>query len=210
MCVSRVVVIAALCALFMSALPDRTRAAMAPPTLVGVAMTPDRGRDAKWWRLFKAVEFRPQLARMRACLADALACDDRPLQAWRADALRAGADPRAHSRAVSARLGYVDDATGHWLGPVTAYAHGGDCEDHAVTKMASLLAVGVRDTQLFVLVLRARDPRMQDHAVLAMRSVDGWRYFDMNQHGERSAAWLNAHYAPAVAYRADGAVFRAA
>lgn len=182
---------------------------MAPPKMVGAALTAYEGRDAKWWRLFKAVEFEPQLARMRACLASAAACDAGALRAWRNDALGVDRDPLRLARVVSARLGYVEDRTGHWLGPIDAYARGGDCEDHAVAKMASLLALGVSETRLFVVVLRARDPRRRDHAVLAMRGADGWRFLDMNGGGERSTAWIERRYRADLAFRADGKVFRA-
>jgi len=200
---------ACIAALFLLAAPIAAIAAMAPQTMIGVAMIPHEGRDARWWRLFNALEFAPQLARMRACLARPDACDAPALRAWREDAARAGGDPLRLARAVSRRLGYVEDRTGHWLGPVDAYARGGDCEDHAVAKMASLLAVGVPETRLFVVVLRARDPRRRDHAVLAFAGPGGWRYLDMNDGGERSAAWIARRYRADIAYRADGRVFRA-
>jgi hypothetical protein len=196
-------------ALLLIAAPEGARATMTPPAMVGGAMAPYEGRDARWWRLYKTVEFHPQLARMRACLARRDACDDAALRVWRDDVLRAGDDPLRLARAVSARLSYVEDRTGRWLGPVEAYARGGDCEDHAVAKMASLLAVGVPETQLFIVVLRSRDPGRRDHAVLALAQAGGWRYLDMNNGGERSAAWIARRYRADIAFRADGRVFRA-
>lgn len=181
----------------------------APRPMLGASLTPESGRPAHWWALFGRVEIQPQLGRMRDCLGAANACDAAGLRAWRTDVLASGGDPLALGRAVTARLGYVEDATGHWLGPLAAYREGGDCEDHAVTKMASLLALGAAPEHVFVAVLRPRNAAQRRHAVLALQTQDGWLYLDMNASGERSAAWLKRRYVLERVYRADGAVFRA-
>ena len=181
----------------------------APRAMLGATLAMESGRAAHWWALFGRMEIAPQLAQMRECLGAASACVEAGLRMWRADVLASGGDPLALGRAVTARLGYVEDATGHWLGPLAAYRNGGDCEDHAVAKMASLLALGAKSEHVFVVVMRARRAAGRGHAVAALQTDDGWLFLDTNALGVRSAAWLERRYVLERAYRADGAVFRA-
>jgi len=67
----------------------------------------------------------------------------------------------------------------HWASPLEALAKGrGDCEDYAIAKYASLLAVGVAPARLRLVYVRARMPAgtvpaSQAHMVLAYHANPG-------------------------------------
>ena len=97
----------------------------------------------------------------------------------RSDRARAGILNRAIDLAISP----VSDQTqwgvpDHWSDPLeTLHSNSGDCEDFAIVKYAALLAAGVSEDAVKIVVLRNRLPN-EDHAVVAVRVDNQWLILD--------------------------------
>lgn len=100
----------------------------------------------------------------------------------------AGADdPRTKAeivnRGVNQAVRYVGDYQQHgvadlWSAPLQTLRAGvGDCEDYAIAKYSLLLAAGIAETDLKIMLVRDLAVR-QDHAVLAVRLDGRWLVLD--------------------------------
>ena len=87
------------------------------------------------------------------------------------------------NRAVDLAIRPVSDETqwgvpDHWSDPFeTLHSNSGDCEDFAIVKYAALLAAGVSEDAVKIVVLRNRLPN-EDHAVVAVRVDSQWLILD--------------------------------
>ena len=151
------------------------RADTSPPFDPHVAQLPAEVRLPRWEsaRLALARDL-PVLA---ACLERSDLCPTARLQGWRRMMLRARGG--GWGEALAAVNGYVNatpyhrdrDRHGvvdHWSGPLEFLAGGGDCEDYAIAKYASLRLLGFPIGALRIVVLEDR-LRGLAHAVLAVR-----------------------------------------
>ncbi len=83
---------------------------------------------------------------------------------------------------VQSIIRYREDAdmwgkADHWADPRESWGRrAGDCEDVAILKRAALVHLGVPEEDLLLLVGKRDDG--SDHALLAMRSEEGWLYLD--------------------------------
>lgn len=102
-------------------------------------------------------------------------------------AAAAASEPRARAeainRGVNQAVRYVSDDVQHglpdvWSAPLQTLRTGlGDCEDYAIAKYALLLAAGMPQADLKLLLVRDLAVR-QDHAVLAVRLDGKWSVLD--------------------------------
>lgn len=96
------------------------------------------------------------------------------------------------NRLVHSFIRYREDAdmwgrADYWANPRESWARrAGDCEDLAILKRAALRHIGVPDEDMFLLVGRRQDG--SDHALLALRTNDGWLYLDDRQTPDRGRA----------------------
>jgi predicted transglutaminase-like cysteine proteinase len=64
----------------------------------------------------------------------------------------------------------------HWSAPLETLAAGrGDCEDYAIAKYVALLAAGVAEQDVKIVVARARE---EEHAVVTVRLAGSWIVLD--------------------------------
>ncbi|QPC98459.1 transglutaminase-like cysteine peptidase [Qipengyuania soli] len=110
----------------------------------------------------------------------------------------------AVNRWVNHRITYTDDRklfgkADFWAGPRKTLQLGkGDCEDYALLKMHLLAAAGVRREDMFLTI--ARDlVRRADHAVLIIRTDDGYRMLD-NATDQVLDATLANDYQPVLSF----------
>jgi predicted transglutaminase-like cysteine proteinase len=113
---------------------------------------------------------------------------------------------------VNQRLQWVDDATvwgkvDYWASPLELLNKGaGDCEDLAMAKYFSLLALGVPGQQLRLVYVRAQlDGRPQAHMVLAWYAqgdADPWILDNLNP--RRLKASARADLQPVFSFNAEG------
>jgi predicted transglutaminase-like cysteine proteinase len=91
----------------------------------------------------------------------------------------------------------------YWASARETMARGrGDCEDYAIAKMELLRASGVPASDLYIVI--AKDlVRRADHALLAVRSADGYWLLDSNADEVLPAA-QSADYHPVVTFSAAG------
>lgn len=141
------------------------------------------------WEAAKA-DLARDLQTLRACLDAAERCPSPPLARWRAmmkaavdlswrgklDAVNRHVNQRPYRRDQD-RHGVVD----LWSGPVDFLAAGGDCEDYAIAKYASLRLLGLPVSALRLVVLEDR-ARGLAHAVLAVR--EGTRVWILDNQSE--------------------------
>ncbi|WP_324829188.1 transglutaminase-like cysteine peptidase [Qipengyuania zhejiangensis] len=87
------------------------------------------------------------------------------------------------NRWVNHKIAYAEDRdlfgkADHWAGPRRTMQLGkGDCEDYALLKMHLLAAAGIPREDMYLTI--ARDlVRRADHAVLVVRTPDGYRMLD--------------------------------
>lgn len=108
------------------------------------------------------------------------------------------------NRWVNHTIAYADDAAlfrkaDYWAGPQRTLQLGkGDCEDIALLKMHMLLAAGVSRSDMFLTI--ARDlVRRADHAILIVRTPDGFRMLDNATDAVLDAAQAN-DYQPVLSF----------
>jgi predicted transglutaminase-like cysteine proteinase len=115
----------------------------------------------------------------------------------------------AVNKAVNHRLTYRDDsrlfgAADYWATPMESLSrHAGDCEDYAILKRATLRAMGVPDSDMFLVILRDLASRA-DHAVLAVR-VDGQTVILDNRNDQLSTDIGQSDYRPIFSFNGQGA-----
>ncbi len=122
-----------------------------------------------------------------ACLADETACRTDLQRRVRVAASIVASDPkaatRAVNRAVNAAIRYEVDAVAwgqddYWATPGETLRRGaGDCEDFALVKLGALIAIGL-STDAMLLVVLKDTARGVGHAVLAMRTEEGYDILD--------------------------------
>lgn len=92
---------------------------------------------------------------------------------------------REVNAAVNHRITFAEDRVtygqaDHWANAQESLRRGrGDCEDYAIAKMQVLRAAGVPSRDLMLVIVRDL-VRRQDHAVLAVRTGDGFVILDSN------------------------------
>lgn len=193
-------------ALLFSTLPFVSPAAAGPAgyqQMFDLNLVEESGRPLAWWGLYRKVEFATQQGRFQDCVDGAADCEWDELRHLRE---RGRTDPLGAAGRLSASVSYRDDVTGHWQGPLETLTEGGDCEDHAILQMSALLALGFAPESLYVVALKSRRAVGLDHAILAVRQRDGWRFMDIGGR-RRSALWIMRRYDPYLAYAAQGSVY---
>jgi predicted transglutaminase-like cysteine proteinase len=119
------------------------------------------------------------------------------------------AQVRSINTAVNHRLTYRDDsrlfgAADYWATPMESLSRrAGDCEDYAILKRAALLAIGVPDNDMFLVILRDIASRA-DHAVLTVR-VEGQILILDNRNDQLSVDHGQADYRPIFSFNGAGA-----
>lgn len=108
------------------------------------------------------------------------------------------------NRWVNHAITYTDDRklfgkADFWAGPRKTLQLGkGDCEDYAILKMHLLAAAGIRREDMFLTI--ARDlVRRADHAVLIVRTPEGYRMLD-NSSDKVLDAMLANDYLPVLSF----------
>jgi predicted transglutaminase-like cysteine proteinase len=101
---------------------------------------------------------------------------------------------------------YVEDMANwgmadYWQTPGEFLAHGGDCEDFAITKYFSLRRLGVPDGDLRLVVVE--DPRLKAfHAVLTVR--EGGEVLLLDNQSAEVTAFAAADYTPVYSLNGQG------
>jgi predicted transglutaminase-like cysteine proteinase len=149
-----------------------------------------RAPEGLLWQKWRGVEAKmsAESNQIEACRSDDQSCGraSRKFVAMTA-AARNGDDVRSRveavNRAVNQAIRYVSDYEQHgvadlWSSPLETLASGaGDCEDYAIAKFAVLLAAGIPEKDLKLLLVRDLAVR-QDHAVLTVRVNGRWLVLD--------------------------------
>jgi predicted transglutaminase-like cysteine proteinase len=92
----------------------------------------------------------------------------------------------------------------HWATAAESLRRGqGDCEDYAIAKMEILRAAGVPARDLNLVIVRDL-VRRQDHAVLAVRTDDGFVILDSSTDRVMFAADVR-DYRPIMTFNSQGA-----
>ncbi len=73
---------------------------------------------------------------------------------------------------VHAVLGREDGESDYWADPVEFLTHGGDCEDFAIAKYASLRMLGVPEDHLRIAIVRDLQKQVM-HAILIVYTDNG-------------------------------------
>lgn len=119
------------------------------------------------------------------------------------------AQVEAVNKAVNNRLTYREDSrlfgtADHWATPTESLARrAGDCEDYAILKRAALRAIGVPDSDMYLVILRDLAVRA-DHAVLAVR-IDGKTMILDNRNNQLSSDAGQSDYRPIFSFNSQGA-----
>jgi predicted transglutaminase-like cysteine proteinase len=148
-----------------------------------------RAPEGLLWQKWRGVEarMRTEAGEIEACRSDGQRCGRaaRKFVAMTASASNGEIRSRVENvnRAVNMAVRYVSDYEQHgvadlWSSPLETLAAGaGDCEDYAIAKFAVLLAAGVPEKDMKVLLVRDLAVR-QDHAVLTVRINGRWLVLD--------------------------------
>jgi predicted transglutaminase-like cysteine proteinase len=121
---------------------------------------------------------------------------DPQMQAWKAQLQSlSGASPRDKVAAVNSyinQISYVEDSknygqSDYWATPVEFFRKGGDCEDFAIAKYASLRALGFSTEQLRIAIVQDKIKNIA-HAILIVYTEDGTYVLDNQDKRLRHAA----------------------
>lgn len=121
---------------------------------------------------------------------------DPQMQAWKAQLQSlAGASSRDKVAAVNNyinQITYVEDSknygqSDYWATPVEFFRKGGDCEDFAIAKYASLRALGFSTDQLRIAIVQDKIKNIA-HAILIVYTEDGTYVLDNQDKRLRHAA----------------------
>jgi predicted transglutaminase-like cysteine proteinase len=173
-----------------------------------------RAPEGVLWSKWRAVE-----ARMRAetrSIDDCKSGSDDCVSGARkfvSIARAAGASERraqveAVNREVNQAVRYVSDYQQHgvadlWSSPLETLSSGiGDCEDYAIAKFALLVAAGVPETDVKMMLVRDLAVR-QDHAVLTVRIDGRWLVLD-NRYSRLTETRDLPHFMPLFAIDHSG------
>ncbi len=119
------------------------------------------------------------------------------------------AQVEAVNKAVNHRLTYRDDSrifgtADYWATPAESLSrNAGDCEDYAILKRAALRALGVPESDMYLVVLRDLAVRA-DHAVLAVR-IDGQIKILDNRNDQLSTDRGQSDYRPIFSFNGQNA-----
>jgi predicted transglutaminase-like cysteine proteinase len=148
-----------------------------------------RAPEGLLWQKWRGVEakMRAEASAIQACRSDDAQCDRASRKFIAITASASNGDVRSRvetvNRTVNQAIRYVSDYEQHgvadlWSSPLETLASGaGDCEDYAIAKFAVLLATGIPEKDLKVLLVRDLAVR-QDHAVLTVRINGRWLVLD--------------------------------
>lgn len=149
------------------------------------------------------------------------------LAAWRADLESMRGLPLetmvARVNDMANRVRYINDnknwgRSDYWETPVEFFTRGGDCEDFAITKYASLRALGVSDDRMRIAIVKDMEKNIPhailivygdtgtyvlDNQIKTVRSVEQVRHYKPIFSINRTAWWL--HTAPASTVVASAA-----
>lgn len=97
------------------------------------------------------------------------------------------------------RVAYINDSknwkkSDYWATPIEFFKYGGDCEDFAIAKYASLRALGVPDSRMRVAIVKDMQKNIP-HAILIVYTDNGPVLLD-NQIKTVKASTDVAHYKP--------------
>jgi predicted transglutaminase-like cysteine proteinase len=194
----------------------------APPPVTIAPATSDepfglftfRAPEGLLWTKWRGVE-----ARMRAdmksvdeCKSDDQQCASGARRFVAAARAASGGDVRTRveviNRNVNQAIRYVSDYQQHgvadlWSSPLETLSVGmGDCEDYAIAKFALLLAAGVAESDIKIMLVRDMAVR-QDHAVLAVRVEGRWLVLD-NRYSRLTETRDLPHFMPLFAIDHNG------
>jgi predicted transglutaminase-like cysteine proteinase len=173
-----------------------------------------RAPEGLLWTKWRGVEAKMQAEAklIAACKADADQCVPGSSKvvalARSADAADVRSRVEIVNRNVNQAIRYVSDFQQHgvadlWSSPFETLTSGmGDCEDYAIAKFAVLLASGVPDADIKMLLVRDTAVR-EDHAVLAVRVEGRWLVLD-NRYSRLAEARDLPNFMPLFAIDHDG------
>jgi predicted transglutaminase-like cysteine proteinase len=173
-----------------------------------------RAPEGLLWTKWRGVEAKMQAEAklIAACKADADACVPGSSKVIALTGAADTADVRTRveivNRNVNQAIRYVSDFQQHgvadlWSSPFETLASGmGDCEDYAIAKFAVLLASGVSQADIKMLLVRDMAVR-EDHAVLAVRVEGRWLVLD-NRYSRLAEARDLPNFMPLFAIDHDG------
>jgi predicted transglutaminase-like cysteine proteinase len=134
-----------------------------------------------------------------------MAANDSPdaMRRWKADLDRIKGQPLDRMveqvNAMANRMRYIGDdknwgKSDYWETPVEFFTRGGDCEDFAIAKYASLRALGVPDSRMRLAIVRDTQKGIP-HAILIVYTDTGAKILD-NQIKTVESDRQVAHYKP--------------
>jgi predicted transglutaminase-like cysteine proteinase len=173
-----------------------------------------RAPEGLLWTKWRGVEAKMQAEAklIEACKADADQCVPGSSKVIALTRSADTADLRSRveivNRNVNQAIRYVSDFQQHgvadlWSSAFETFASGmGDCEDYAIAKFAVLLASGVSQADIKMLLVRDMAVR-EDHAVLAVRVEGRWLVLD-NRYARLAEARDLPNFMPLFAIDHDG------
>ncbi len=123
------------------------------------------------------------------------------VQAWKADIKRlqgkTDAEKIAGINDYINKVKYIEDQqnygkSDYWATPIEFFARGGDCEDFAIAKYASLRALGFRADQMRIAIVQDKIKNIP-HAILIVYSEDGTFVLDNQDKRTRVASDVNRY-----------------
>lgn len=135
---------------------------------------------------------------------------DPQMQAWKAQLQSlSGASARDKVAAVNSyinQISYIEDSklygqSDYWATPVEFFRKGGDCEDFAIAKYASLRALGFSTDQLRIAIVQDKIKNIA-HAILIVYTEDGTYVLDNQDKRLRYAAEVT-RYQPVFSINAS-------
>ena len=135
----------------------------------------DERRIKAWSRVYD--KFVRDTEELRLCINSSATCTDPALAAWARDLRELKRLPRTEKitaiNTMVNRRSYASDirtygTNDYWASPREFLSRSGDCEDYAILKFASLMALGFRNSDLRIVV--GTLPTGQPHAFLAVKS----------------------------------------
>lgn len=165
----------------------------------------------QWNRVKSGLE--SDTRQMSACLQAAEACQTSALKAWRVMMIEAR---NATSESMRLNLvnryfnqwSYISDSENYntseyWASPMEFMAKGGDCEDYAIAKYASLQLLGYTDRHMRIMAVVDNSRGGMGHAVLSVSTMTGSQILDNRSTVVYDGA-LQTAYAPRFAVNQSG------
>lgn len=123
------------------------------------------------------------------------------VQAWKASIKRlqgmSDADKVAGVNDYVNKVNYIEDRqnynkSDYWATPIEFFARGGDCEDFAIAKYASLRALGFRADQMRIAIVQDKIKNIP-HAILIVYTDEGTFVLDNQDKRTRTASDVNRY-----------------